>query len=198
MHRYLGYKIYQVGGLPLTPRSKYPVYCIRMCDSAILVNSGALGDEEYLLRNLLELAVDPKELKYLVLFTPSKEGAGLCRWLRELLRGLTVVSRREDARTFREGRGMEEFEPCPASLEVDDEPRALIKCDEGAVVAYYGVDSIVIITSEWIAALSKDVGKFLELSESILKKLEEFSIVGQVPRNIKAVCSLDKPVCVYP
>ncbi|MGC9010092.1 MAG: MBL fold metallo-hydrolase [Sulfolobales archaeon] len=134
----MGLGIYRVAGPDLTSVYDDNAYLILSDKCHILIDSGSGYAVDVMLRNMLYLIDDLRELKYLILTHAHHKNFGGAYYMRELLPNLTTVAHHIDSFYIRNPdkkycqviEDLGDPKPIPVSLEIHEEFKRLTLCGE--------------------------------------------------------------------
>lgn len=113
MHLMIAPGIYAVGGRHLSGSEDGLTLLVLLNETPILIGCGSGKGIELLLRNIIELGVDPRSIDYILAPLPHPSIVNGCRALSQIIKPRHIVAPPEIARTLYQGIGVE---PCPVSL----------------------------------------------------------------------------------
>jgi len=182
--------IFIVGGITLTSEADCTSLLIRLPDqddSYVLLGVGSGNAAEMLLRNIIELGVSIRAVKYIVIPYPSRCLAGACRQFKELFPEIHIVAHPQYAPLLRNGVGIENdaYPPCPVSYVTDTMSVGRARINLIPLENCIGLKVV----------LYKDNMPYLSLSIVSIKKLELCKNLEEF-RSSKVVCLAERPICI--
>lgn len=190
MHLTIKRGVFIVAGITLTSKNDCTSLLIRLPsqnDSYILLGVGSGSGTAMLLRNIIELGVSIKAIKYVVIPYPSRCLAGACREFKELFPEIHIVSHPQYAQLLRNGIGIEgeTYPPCPVSYVTDT-----ISIDRA------GISLIPIKNCTGLRViLYRDGVPFLSINIISIRVLGRCKDTEGFRTN-EIVCLAEKPMCI--
>jgi len=182
--------VFVVAGATLTSKNDCISLLIRLPnqdDSYILLGVGSGNNTTMLLRNIIELGISIKAIKYVVIPYPSRCLAGACREFKELFPEIHIVSHPQYAQLLRNGVGVEgdTYPPCPVSYITD--------------TMFIGGTRVSLIPMKNCTGLRvmlyRDDAPYLSINIISIRKLEFCKDLEEFRTN-EVVCLAERSICI--
>lgn len=182
--------VFIVGGTTLTSVNDCTSLIIRLPeqnDSYVLLGVGSGSNTAMLLRNIIELGISIRAIKYVVIPYPTRCLAGACRQFKELFPEIHIVSHPHHAPLLRNGIGIEgdEYPPCPVSYVTDTISMGGIRISLVPLRACTGLKVV----------LYREAMPYLSLAIISTKKLELCKDLKDF-RSDEVMCLAERPICI--